>query len=81
MKTWQLQEAKSRFSELVTHALAEEPQLVTRRGAEAVVVMAASEFHRMRRKPSLRDVLHNAPRGEPLDLARSKEPARALDLS
>jgi len=43
MHTWQLQEAKSRFSELVDCTLAEGPQLVTRRGAEAVVVIAAPE--------------------------------------
>ena len=41
MHTWQLQEAKSRFSELVDRTLAEGPQLVTRRGAEAVVVIDA----------------------------------------
>nr|VFK08243.1 MAG: prevent-host-death family protein [Candidatus Kentron sp. LPFa]VFK20915.1 MAG: prevent-host-death family protein [Candidatus Kentron sp. LPFa]VFK24059.1 MAG: prevent-host-death family protein [Candidatus Kentron sp. LPFa]VFK63396.1 MAG: prevent-host-death family protein [Candidatus Kentron sp. UNK]VFK71660.1 MAG: prevent-host-death family protein [Candidatus Kentron sp. UNK] len=81
MQTWQLQEAKSRFSELVVNTLSEGPQLVTRRGTEAVVVMAASEFHRTRSKPSLRDVLLNAPRGEPLDIERSTEPAQALDLS
>jgi len=80
MQTWQLQEAKSHFSQLVVRTLAEGPQLVTRRGADAVVVMAASEFHRMRAKPALRDVLRNAPRGEPLDVARSQEPARELDL-
>jgi prevent-host-death family protein len=42
MQTWRLQEAKSRFSELVDMALAEGPQLVTRRSSEAVVVVAAT---------------------------------------
>mgnify|MGYP006144942123 CR=1 FL=1 len=41
MHAWQLQDAKSRFSELVECALNEGPQLVTRRGNDAVVLMAA----------------------------------------
>ncbi|MBK8185679.1 MAG: type II toxin-antitoxin system Phd/YefM family antitoxin [Candidatus Competibacteraceae bacterium] len=79
MHTWQLQEAKSRFSELVDRTLAEGPQLVTRRGAEAVVVIAAPEFRRLCSGLSLREVLRNAPRGEPLDLERSAEPVREIE--
>jgi antitoxin Phd len=78
--TWQLQDAKSRFSELVDRTLAEGPQLVTRRGAEAVVVMAAPEYRRLLAGPSLLAVLNSAPRGEVLAVSRSAEPVRALDL-
>ncbi len=80
MQTWQLQEAKSRFSELVDRTLTEGPQLVTRRGTEAVVVISAPEFHRLYSGLSLRDVLRNAPRGEPLNLERSVEPVREIEL-
>lgn len=80
MHTWQLQEAKSRFSELVDRTLAEGPQLITRRGAEAVVVIAAPEFRRMHSGLSLREVLRNAPRGEPLELERLAEPVREIAL-
>lgn len=80
MHTWQLQEAKSRFSELVERSLSEGPQLVTRRGAEAVVVMAAPEYRRMHAGVSLMQLLRDAPRGTPLDLERSDEPIRALEL-
>ena len=80
MHTWQLQEAKSRFSELVDCTLAEGPQLVTRRGEEAVVVIAAPEYRRLLGGPSLLAVLNGAPRGEALDIARSAEAVRALDL-
>ncbi|MBI2606673.1 MAG: type II toxin-antitoxin system Phd/YefM family antitoxin [Deltaproteobacteria bacterium] len=41
---WQLQDAKNRFSEVVDKAIDEGPQTVTRRGEEAVVVIAAREF-------------------------------------
>ena len=36
--SWQLQEAKQRFSELVRRAEKEGPQVVTRHGEEVVVV-------------------------------------------
>jgi prevent-host-death family protein len=80
MHTWQLQEAKSRFSELVDRTLTEGPQLVTRHGAEAVVVIAALEYRQQQNQPSLLTVLANAPRGEPLDILRSAEPVRDLEL-
>jgi prevent-host-death family protein len=44
MKTvWQLQEAKSRFSELVERAIKQGAQTVTKHGKAAVVVVSAEE--------------------------------------
>lgn len=80
MATWQLQEAKSRFSELVEKSLSEGPQWVTRRGEEAVVVMAAAQYRRIQQGPSLVRLLVDAPRGDALDLRRSNEPLRAVEL-
>ena len=65
MHTWQLQEAKSRFSEVVDLTLTEGPQLVTRRGEEAVVILAATDYCRLVGEgPNLIDHLINARRGE-----------------
>src|SRR5260370_31277570 len=47
-KRWQLQTAKARFSELFRRARSEGPQWVTRQGKEAVVVLPAEEFERLR---------------------------------
>jgi antitoxin Phd len=80
MGTWQLQEAKSRFSELVEQSLSNGPQWVTRRGEEAVVVLAAADYRRIQQGPSLVKVLQDAPRGEPLNLHRTVEPIRHVDL-
>ena len=49
MATWQLQDAKNRFSAVVNAALAGEPQRVTRREQPAVVVIAVEEYERLRR--------------------------------
>jgi antitoxin Phd len=81
MHTWQLQEAKSRFSEVVDLTLREGPQMVTRRGEEAVVILAAHDYWRLSgQTPRLMDCLLNAPRGEPLALERSGEAIRDLVL-
>lgn len=80
MHTWQLQEAKNRFSELVERTLSEGPQLVTRRGQDAVVVLSVRDFQRMSEGPSLIETLLRAPRGEPLRVERSREPIRDIDL-
>ena len=44
---WRLQEAEQKFSQLVQRALDEGPQVVTRRGGEAVVVLSVEEFRRL----------------------------------
>ena len=80
MHTWQLQEAKSRFSELVDLTLSEGPQWVTRRGAEAVVVISAPDYRKLQGVPSLLAVLNSAPRGEALDIERSRETVREVVL-
>jgi antitoxin Phd len=46
--SWRLQDAKTQFSAVVDAALNGEAQLVTRRGKNAVVVLAASEYERLR---------------------------------
>ena len=45
---WRLQDAKARFSELVRLAHSEGPQHVTLHGRDAVVVIDADEFQRLR---------------------------------
>ena len=59
MKTWPVQTAKARFSEFLDACIAEGPQLVTRRGTEAAVLVPAAEWHRLNAsaKPSLKQLL------------------------
>lgn len=80
MHAWQLQEAKNRFSEIVDMTLKEGPQLVTRRGQDVVVILSVKDYRRMSGAQSLLSTLFSAPRGEPLDLERSKEPIREVEL-
>ena len=59
MKTWPVQDAKARFSELLETCLAEGPQLVTRRGHDAAVLVSIAEWQRLqdRARPSLKALL------------------------
>ena len=49
MKSWPVQDAKARFSEMLETCLREGPQLVTRRGAEAAVLVPVTEWKRLNR--------------------------------
>ena len=46
---WQLQDAKAQFSQVVEAALQGEPQHVTRRGREAVVVLSEASYRALRK--------------------------------
>jgi prevent-host-death family protein len=67
MRTWQVQEAKARFSALLEASLKEGPQVVTRRGVEAAVLVPVKMWRRLQRaaRPSLKELLlADAPRAE-----------------
>ena len=57
--TWQVYDAKARFSEFLDAALREGPQVVTRRGVETAVLVPIDEWKRLKAqaKPSIKDVL------------------------
>jgi antitoxin Phd len=59
MNAWPVQDAKARFSEFLDACLAEGPQMVTRRGTEAAVLVPAAQWHRLQTlaKPSLKELL------------------------
>ncbi len=58
-KKWPVQDAKSRFSELLDTALAEGPQIVTRRGVETAVVLPIEQWRRLESmtRPDLKELL------------------------
>lgn len=79
--SWQLQEAKQRFSELVRRTLEEGPQVVTSHGEEVVVLVPAEEYRRTEeKKPDFKEFLLSGPDLGVLDLERSKELPRDVGL-
>ena len=59
MKSWPVQDAKARFSELLETCLREGPQIVTKRGADAAVLIPFAEWRRLSEaaRPTLKDLL------------------------
>lgn len=61
MQSWQLQEAKAKFSELVRKATSEGPQEVTVRGQEQVVVISKKSYEEfLHPKPSFWEFMSNS---------------------
>ena len=78
---WQLQAAKQHFSELVERARNEGPQLVTKHGKDAVVVVSAEEYTRLRgNEPSLVEFIRAAPDFDVLQLDRNRDDGRDVEL-
>jgi len=59
VKTWPVQDAKARFSELLDACLTDGPQMVTRRGAQTAVLVPVNEWRRLQAaaRPSLKQLL------------------------
>jgi antitoxin Phd len=83
--TWQLQTAKARFSELFQLARSEGPQVITRQGKDAVVMLPIEQFDRLlvrsRQPESLVKFFRNSPLvGLELNFERDKDTGRDVEL-
>ncbi|AMJ58973.1 type II toxin-antitoxin system Phd/YefM family antitoxin [Bosea sp. PAMC 26642] len=81
-ETWTVASAKARFSEFIESARSDGPQIVTRNGKPAAVLVSSEDWERTAsREENLFDFLRNSPlRGADLDLERLDEKPRDLDL-
>ncbi len=79
ISSWQLQDAKARFSDFLNAALENGPQIVTRRGVEAAVLVPIEEWRRMQRtrRPGIKELLLSGPRFRNLIPPRKKLKRRA----
>ena len=59
MNSWPIQDAKARFSEFLEACLSDGPQMVTKRGTEAAVLVPVEEWRRLNAsaRPSLKELL------------------------
>jgi len=82
-KAWQVQDAKARFSEFLEASISEGPQVVTKRGVEAAVLIPIEQWRRLENmtKPNLKDLLL-APeaRSDALTPPRKKHRHRAAPI-
>lgn len=80
--TWQLQDAKNKFSHLVNKAKKNGPQLVTKHGKKAVVVLAFEDYIKLiKPKTRLVKFLQNSPLANAdIKISRNKDLPRDFDL-
>jgi prevent-host-death family protein len=79
---WQLQDAKSRFSEVVERSLVNGVQIITRRGQKTVVILPFEEYERLtKRTDSLAQFLLFSPlSGSDLVIERDKSIPRSIEI-
>jgi antitoxin Phd len=84
MQIWPVQDAKAKFSEFLDACLADGPQMVTKRGAEAAVLVPVQEWRRLQSaaRPSLKQLLlSSAGRTELLIPTRGKAQRRKIEAA
>jgi prevent-host-death family protein len=81
-RTWQLQEAKNKFSELVEKAQHEGPQFVTKHGKESVVILSVEEYKKIvTPKSNLVQFIQTSPLSKALiNIERDKSLGRDIEL-
>ncbi len=81
MARWQVQEAKSRFSEVIETAEKKGPQVITRHGVERAVVLSVGDFKKLTaHKPGLKEYLLRGPKVESFEIERDSDTGREIKL-
>ncbi len=77
---WKLAEAKNKFSEVVRRALTEGPQRIRRRDS-VVIVLSEDDFEQLAgSRVDFKDFLFDGPDTDELDLERSRDSMREIEL-
>jgi len=81
MAIWQVQDAKTRFSELIERARTEGPQTITRHGAERAVVLSIEDYRALAaHKPDFKAHLLGGPKVDDFSVERDRDTGRAVEL-
>ena len=81
MSSWQLQEAKTRLSEVIEQAYSKGPQIITRHGKERAVILSVAEYRSLTaHQPNLRDYLLGGPKVDDFEIRRRRDTGRKITL-
>lgn len=81
MAVWQVQEAKTKLSELIEEANTKGPQIITRHGSERAVILSIAEYRALTaQKPDFRAYLLGGPKFDGFEIERDKDTGREIDL-
>ena len=81
MATWQVQQAKARFSEVIDSAKTEGPQTISRHGAEQAVVISMDDYRAMTSEAdAFKRHLLSGPKFDSFTIPRSRDTGRRIRL-
>jgi prevent-host-death family protein len=81
MARWQVQDAKTRLSEVIEDAHSKGPQIITRHGAERAVVLSIDDFRALTaHKPGLKEYLLGGPKVDSFEIEPDRDTGREIDL-
>jgi prevent-host-death family protein len=81
MAIWQVQEAKTKLSEVIEEANRKGPQIITRHGSERAVVISIAEYRALTaHKPDLRAYLLGGPKVDGFEVPRDRDTGREVSL-
>jgi prevent-host-death family protein len=81
MAIWQVQEAKTRLSEVIEQAHGKGPQIITRHGAERAVVLSMEDYRALTaHRPDLKAYLLGGPKVDSFVIERDRDMGREIEL-
>ncbi len=81
MAMWQVQEAKTRLSEVIERARSEGPQTITRHGKERAVVLSIEDYRLLAaHKPDFKAYLLGGPKVDDFSIERDRDAGRPVEL-
>jgi antitoxin Phd len=81
MTTWQVQDAKTRLSEVIERARAEGPQMITKHGKECAVVLSIEDYRVLvAHRPDFKSYLLEGPKVGDFTIERDRAVGRTVDL-
>jgi antitoxin Phd len=79
--TWQVQDAKTRLSEVIERALIEGPQTITRHGKERAVVLSIEDYRQLAaHRPDFKSYLLDGPKVDDFTIDRAQDRGRTVEL-
>ena len=81
MAVWQVQEAKTRLSEVIEEANSKGPQIITRHGSERAIILSIADYRSLTaHKPNLKEYLLGGPKVDRFEVKRSRDTGRKINL-
>lgn len=81
MANWQVQQAKTRLSEVIEEARSKGPQIITRHGAERAVLLSIEDFRALTaHKPGLKEYLLGGPKVDNFEIEPDRDTGREIAL-